>query len=126
MLRLYEAARVMSDATYPAAVARLLNVPQQMLKNWDTRGISQKGANHAQAVIGCNAVWLLTGEGEMSIKPLAKDPAGKLQASAKGTWPFESITQKRFDAMSDKYKGIAEGAVRQILEEWEAKKAKAK
>lgn len=69
MERLYRAASEIKKITSPSRVARLLNSSPQTLKNWESRGISQAGANNAQAAIGCNANWLLSGEGPMSVVP---------------------------------------------------------
>jgi hypothetical protein len=74
MARLYEAAKTLRETEGQSAVARLLNYSPQRLKNWESRGISQEGAVHAQNMVGCSANWLLHGTGAMT--------AG---------WPFESI-----------------------------------
>lgn len=63
--RLLEAAKTLKGAEGPSAVARLLHVSPQKVTNWMGRGVSSDGMLEAERVIGCRAVWLRTGEGEM-------------------------------------------------------------
>lgn len=63
MKRLYEAAWKTAEVTGKSAVAKLLNEAPQTLNNWDDRGLSLGGALKAQAKLGYDANWLLTGEG---------------------------------------------------------------
>lgn len=65
MERLYEAARLLQNVTGQSAVARLLNTSPQTVKNWETRGVSKSGMLQAQALIGCSANWIDSGNGEM-------------------------------------------------------------
>ena len=67
MTRLYKAANELKGATSPSGVARLLNMAQQNVKNWEYRGISAEGLLLCQEKIGCNAIWLRDGVGEMTI-----------------------------------------------------------
>lgn len=69
----------MKGAAIPAEVARLFNTSSQVLKNWETRGISKAGILRAQEVIGCRAEWLVTGSGTMAI---ARDASEKQKLSA--------------------------------------------
>lgn len=45
------------------AIQDHLLVSPAVMTNWKRRGISKEGALQAQKEIGCNAGWLLTGEG---------------------------------------------------------------
>ncbi|MFJ3316147.1 S24 family peptidase [Herbaspirillum huttiense] len=63
--RLYEAAKELRAADTPSAVARLLGVSPQTMKNWESRGISIQGMLDAERDIGVRAAWLRHGEGEM-------------------------------------------------------------
>ena len=63
--RLYEAADKLRNLREPSAIARVLGISQQTLKNWETRGISAQGMIDAERSLGCSAVWLGTGRGEM-------------------------------------------------------------
>jgi phage repressor protein C with HTH and peptisase S24 domain len=67
MTRLYEAARTLKGLTSQAEVARALNMSSQTINNWEARGISKPGLVAAQAVFGCSANWLDTGEGSMTL-----------------------------------------------------------
>lgn len=72
MARLYKAAAARGFAR-PADVAGEMNMSHQRLKNWDARGISFEGAIDAQAMLGINAVWILSGDGGPD---LASQPVG--------------------------------------------------
>jgi phage repressor protein C with HTH and peptisase S24 domain len=65
MERLYQAAKELQGLTTQAEISRALNQSQQTVNNWESRGISKAGMIAAQAVIGCSATWLSTGEGAM-------------------------------------------------------------
>ena len=65
MMRLYAAAKALRGAETKADVARLLNVSSQNIYAWEERGISSEGLLLAQENIGCNAIWLRDGTGEM-------------------------------------------------------------
>ncbi len=66
MARLYTAARELKGVVGQSAVARLLITSPQAIKNWEQRGVSQKGAIAAQMLIGCNAAWVIEGTGDMA------------------------------------------------------------
>jgi phage repressor protein C with HTH and peptisase S24 domain len=65
MKRLYEAAEALKSLKGQSEVARALNLSPQTVNNWEARGISKPGMLKAQAVLGCDANWLETGEGSM-------------------------------------------------------------
>ena len=66
MVRLFLAAkRADEKIDSPTALARFLNESQQVVGNWNRRGVSRPGAIKAQSLIGCDSHWLLTGEGDM-------------------------------------------------------------
>ncbi len=67
MKRLYKAAKELKEAVGPSAVAREMNISPQTLHNWEERGMSRTGMLTAQKTIGCNATWLETGTGPMTI-----------------------------------------------------------
>lgn len=66
MRRLYQSADALKQLSGQTDVARALNMSPQRLNNWERRGISQAGANAAQALLGINSTWLLYGSGNMS------------------------------------------------------------
>ena len=63
--RLYTAAKQLKGVEGVAAIARLLNALPQTVNNWSDRPISDNGLVRAQEVIGCDAVWLRDGTGDM-------------------------------------------------------------
>lgn len=65
MTRLYEAAKKLRGLTKPAEIGRVIGASPQTMTNWESRGISQKGAVEIQRALGCNSVWLLDGTGQM-------------------------------------------------------------
>lgn len=67
MERLYKAAQQLRGINGQAALAKALNASSQTVHNWEKRGVSQQGLVLAQRVIGCNASWIETGAGTMSI-----------------------------------------------------------
>lgn len=67
MERLYIAAKRLHDVEGQSALAKLLNVSPQTVNNWEDRGISSEGLLKAQEAVGCNAIWLRDGTGQMSI-----------------------------------------------------------
>ncbi|WP_074771181.1 S24 family peptidase [Paraburkholderia fungorum] len=90
--RLLEAARVLKGAVGPSDVARLLGVSPQKITNWLSRGVSKEGMLDAQRLIGCSAVWLQTGEGEMI-------DASRLHVSGKQDESISEQTQRVIDKL---------------------------
>ena len=70
MRRLYEAAEALRGLKGQSEVARALNASPQTINNWEARGMSKAGMLNAQAVLGCSANWLASGEGEMALAPV--------------------------------------------------------
>lgn len=58
--RLYDAA----GTTRPSEVAVALDTTPQVVKNWESRGVSRTGALAAEKVFGCSVSWVLEGIGE--------------------------------------------------------------
>ncbi len=100
--RLYEAADKLRDVKGPSAVARLLGVSPQVMKNWELRDVSEGGALLAQLHIGCDANWLIGNQKEMmpSTKPM---PAVYMVAErspwGQPVWPFASITPEEWASL---------------------------
>lgn len=67
MKRLYKAAADLHRIMGQSDLARALNMSPQRVKNWESRGISQEGANSAQAALGVNSTWILTGRGSATV-----------------------------------------------------------
>jgi len=66
MTRLYSAAKTLKGIEGQSAVAKLLNVSPQTVNNWEERGISNDGLLKAQESVGCDAIWLRDGTGQMA------------------------------------------------------------
>lgn len=80
--RLYEAAEKLKGVSGQSNLARLLNVSPQVVKNWETRGVSASGLVNAAKVIGVSVAWVETGEGEIAaIKQPESNatPLGKIE-----------------------------------------------
>lgn len=54
-----------------AGIGARLGASSAVLTNWKQRGISKEGALDAQREFGCNAWWLMTGEGPSSVATTA-------------------------------------------------------
>ena len=65
MRRLYHAAELIINKTGQSEVGRVLNESPQVLANWEKRGMSAAGLLNAAAAIGCDAIWLRDGAGDM-------------------------------------------------------------
>lgn len=65
MTRLYAAAKEVAGLRTQAELARHLNVSSQVVKNWETRGISKAGLLAAQEKLDCRAEWIERGVGPM-------------------------------------------------------------
>lgn len=77
--RLYKAAKELKGAEGQSAVARLLNESPQNINNWESRGVSRPGAIKAQAALGCDANWVLTGGGQMAPTPAPAEADNALE-----------------------------------------------
>lgn len=69
MSRFYEAAKILAEVTGQSNLARRLNESPQVIKNWESRGVSKRGALVAQEKLGISATWVMTGDGEMAYRP---------------------------------------------------------
>lgn len=63
--RLYQAAKELRNVVGQTNVANLLNKAPQVVKNWESRGVSKEGALAAEAAIGARAAWILGDAGPM-------------------------------------------------------------
>jgi hypothetical protein len=97
--RLYAAAKQLAGIAGKSAVARLLNESPQAVNNWERRGISEGGALKAQAAIGCDAIWLLTGKGSPDLG-----------------WPFTRVPMVAFLALEPEDRAYIEGVLASEIE----------
>lgn len=79
--RLFEAAKAAKQLTTAAQIARALNVSDQVMTNWQTRGVSESGAIAAEAAFHVSPTWILTGKGAMA----SQWPAAATLSAAYGT-----------------------------------------
>ena len=63
--RLFQAAKDLKNINLPSELARFLNVSQQVIKNWEARGVSAKMIPEVSERLGISERWLRTGGGEM-------------------------------------------------------------
>lgn len=64
MERLYTAAQLKGIHSQ-SDLAKALNASSQTVNNWEARGMSKQGMLDAERLIGCSAIWLETGTGNM-------------------------------------------------------------
>lgn len=95
MTRLYEAAKALKGIETQAEVARAFNTSSQTINNWEARGISKAGLISAQAILGCSATWLETGEGAMALAPGVSSVPGALRMEIKEPHDQEFILIKK-------------------------------
>jgi hypothetical protein len=113
MQRLYKIAHAREEIRRQSEIAAALNESQQVVKNWESRGISKDGALKAQARFGCDANWLLV-DGPASTLPSleAKEPTPIYGAiSRQWAWPFTTVKPQQFDLLTDKEREHIEGDI---------------
>ncbi|WP_232311125.1 XRE family transcriptional regulator [Herbaspirillum autotrophicum] len=96
--RLYEAAKALRATQEPSAVARLLGISPQTLKNWESRGISNSGILDTAGALGCSALWLRSGEGEMAADSQPADASNDPKH-----WPTKFTRVIEHDPNSEDY-----------------------
>ena len=79
----------------PAAVARELNVSDQTINNWKSRGVPHAKAVEAQTRWGISAHWITTGEGEQRVAAAsAREESNITEGPAiRGLYPLISEVQ---------------------------------
>lgn len=115
MERLYEAARAAGRLTGEGdqtAMARLLNVAPQNVNNWEKRGPSKEALLDAQAAIGVNATWVVSGVGPMFV-------GGTPDIHA--SWPFSRIDSRRVWRLPAEERAFVEAKLESALEGAEAR-----
>lgn len=65
MQRMYIAAKDLLGIEGQSQLAVAIGESSQVVNNWESRGVSQRGAMKAARSIGCNPDWIMTGAGEM-------------------------------------------------------------
>ena len=103
MQRLYEHLKTTKQIVGQSAVGAAMGESPQTVKNWEYRGISQRGANLAQKKFDCDANWLLGTKAQSAAAPTA---APDLHLKVKTTeaawgWPFKSITVAQYSQLDE-------------------------
>lgn len=93
--RLYSA---ISELTNPKLtdlgdVAAYVRVTPQVLKNWESRGVSKQGRLDLHSQLGINPDWLATGEGEMLPRQLQSTSSTGGGLSVANTSPGPSLAK---------------------------------
>ncbi|WP_052494058.1 helix-turn-helix domain-containing protein [Nitrosospira sp. NpAV] len=91
--RLLRAAKELRGAKNEAAVASLLNISEQALHNWKSRGVPRRNLIEIEARIGAYPRWIATGEGDMN--------AGMWSNQSTESLIFDVINAMRFMAPED-------------------------
>jgi hypothetical protein len=122
--RLYAAALESKSTKGQSAVARLMNVSPQVMRNWESRGVSEKGALIAQGVFGCDANWILFGGSDttnlMALKPTpiqthqANEPR-PLYGPAEA-WPFKSFDKDDWAMLDRESRTLIENYARGLVD----------
>lgn len=99
MLRLYKFAREHKKITGQTELGVALGGESpQTVKNWEARGISQRGANLAQKKFGCDANWLL-GKSEIALHTDRDQSTSRLIATESDNpwiWPFKRVSPEQY------------------------------
>jgi hypothetical protein len=120
--KLYRAAEELRDVRGPSAVARLLGVSPQVIKNWELREVSEGGALLAQRHIGCDANWILGHQDQMQkttriVKPamnIAREDGAEYSVTP-ASWPFLTISLGEWAALDDGQKATAESILKSFI-----------
>lgn len=92
MVRLYEAFRAADRSTALVDVAAVLDEKSsQTIKNWEYRGISQRGLNKAQSKVGINSQWLESGDGPMFHQRHDNDASFLVSEAGRQGFAFENV-----------------------------------
>jgi phage repressor protein C with HTH and peptisase S24 domain len=65
LLRVIEAGNALKKIRTQADLARVLNIQDQNVTNWSSRGVPSKVATQLQDMWSCSASWIMTGNGDM-------------------------------------------------------------
>lgn len=125
MERLVKAALEIRGATGHAQIARLLNESEQTITNWAKRGVSIPGAIKAERNIGCQAIWVLYGEGEAPQTPdrttqhryrIAHTTNGTHQVNEPVAWPLKTVSQAEWQRLTHAQKTAIDHIARSYID----------
>ena len=115
MAKLYEFVADKFRLTGQSAIARKMGESPQVVKNWESRGISESGALTAQLIFGCDANWLRgksqdavavfrTGMGNSAVPIVAESSGGWM-------WPFRAVSPTAYNTLSEEEKSHIEAGI---------------
>lgn len=99
MQRLYKFVRDEKRITGQTNVAVEMGESPQVLKNWESRGISQRGANQAQKKFGCDANWLLGKNTAPIYAPTEQPQTHTVSEKNPWAWPFNVVSRQQWDQL---------------------------
>lgn len=113
----------------PSELAKSLNESPQVIKNWESRGISIAGALKAQEKFECNANWLLEKSSTPDMAQIAhhgiiQQPLRVAEPPA-WEWPFQLVERHRYMALPDAEKHQAQVRMMDEIKALEIKLAQA-
>lgn len=111
MERLYQFVHDNCQLSGQSALARRMDETPQVVKNWESRGISEGGALRAQNIFGCNANWLL---GTSTATKAPAMPGAMLTASDNvggWQWPFWSVSPRDYALLTTEEKAHLESGI---------------
>lgn len=101
MTRLYKFAKDNRSIAGQTNLANALGESPQVVKNWEARGISQRGANVAQRKLGCDANWLLGRSNHPMHTPIEETKAHHpvIEAGSAWLWPFKTVSLAQYNLL---------------------------
>ena len=118
MVRLYKFAREHKKITGGTELGVALgNESPQTIKNWEARGISQRGANLAQKKFGCDANWLL-GKSETVFHIDRDQAAGRAAITESDNpwhWPFKRVSPAQYALLEPQEKRHIEKSILMLV-----------
>lgn len=115
MARLYDFVKDKHGLSGQSLLARKMEETPQVVKNWESRGISESGALAAQLLFGCDANWLRGNAAQAQWPPHTGDSnvIGLTASQAAGgwMWPFKTIGPNAYRLLSDEEKDHIEKSI---------------
>ena len=96
--RLLKAAKELRGAKNEAAVALLLNISEQALHNWKSRGVPRRNLVEIEAKIGAYPMWIATGKGDMNAGMRSDQSSESLVIDVMSAMKSMSLEDMRFMA----------------------------
>lgn len=113
MIRLYKFAKDNKSIVGQTNLANALGESPQVVKNWETRGISQRGANLAQKKFGCDANWVLGRSNHPMHTAIEETKAHRPVVESGGAWiwPFKTVSAAQYNQLEPEEKAHIEADI---------------